>query len=166
MVTSNTQADAFLKEGFRVQNIVPQTKQSRRRSFELVLSAAELGSLAGMAWCAEAYFTGFGVRANARKARKMAVKAANLGNARAKYLLADMMIRDRKNRDQLNAYQFALDASRAGEDDANFLLAWMLYHGYGVQEDRENAIAKLQSLSETGDSRAAKYLDIINSNSK
>lgn len=161
MVETNEEADSLLDEGLRIQRVVPQTDESRRLSFELVSAAAELGSVDAMVWCAEAYQTGFGIKSNLKKARKLAEKASQLGSARAKYVLADMIIRDRKNPNPENAFQLALDASKGGDSDADFMLAWMLYRGFGAEKDEDAAISKLNILAEQGQKQASDFLDEI-----
>ena len=62
-------------------------------------------------------------------------RAILLGSRRAKFVKAELIVRNAVKEDLGTAFRLARAAASCGEGDAALLVGWMLMHGYGVQRN-------------------------------
>jgi Leucine-rich repeat (LRR) protein len=116
-------------------------EKDEARATELYAKAAEQGNAAAQCNLGVYYFLGHGVEKNETRATELFAKAANQGLSSAQTNLGEMYAEGLGVvRDWAAAYRLFVSAAQDAENlSAKLMLAWLLWHGRGTEQDRPRA---------------------------
>ncbi len=112
------------------------TAEGLAESVRLFALAAESGYAPAKRNLAQAYWDGFGIKADTAKAKQLAAEAADAGDRAAYYLLGMMAITEKQPE---KAFPFYLKAAELGYSPACLQTALMYRQGIGVKADGKRA---------------------------
>ncbi len=129
--------------------------EDAHKSFKLNSQAAESGmkdAVLAMGWF---YLNGVGVEQDIEQARRWYRKSARQGDSRAMFSLGQMAYIERDFADAQVWFRRAIDKGHAR---SLFWLGKLYWRGYGVSEDRKQAMAHFQKAAANQDPEARRVL--------
>ena len=153
---TNVTTDSFAVKGFYYLEEYGKD-YNPAKAFDMFTKSAALGNARSMNAIAMQYKQGLGVVKNDEKALEWFAKAGNAGYTKAWYNMG-MMYKDKL--DYTNAYLYIDKAATMGDPQSIFSKAYMLYKGFGCQQDYKKAVQLFKQSADSGQAKSMRFLGL------
>ena len=132
-------------------------------ALNILAPLAETGDIEAQSMLGVMYYNGLGVTENNKRAYELFKKAAEQGNADARFNLGNMYLYsptlpvEVEDRD-VEAARWFFTASQQGHADAQYHLGLLLMTGSGVRQDPEEAYTWIKKAAEQGHPEAQNFI--------
>ena len=156
LAKTNVATDSFAVRGFYYLEEYGKD-YNPAKAFDMFTKSAALGNARSMNAIAMLYQQGLGVGKSEQQALAWFSKAGNAGYTKAWYNMG-MLYKDKL--DYANAYLYIDKAATIGDPQSIYSKGYMLYKGFGCQQDYRQAVKFFKQSADSGQARSMRFLGL------